>query len=84
MNIILYIYGKLYCAMKRYSLPAIVLISLFILVLPAQMHARKKSGNKEDAVRVTLYLNGNHDGTGERKRVDGFLMSAMLNDPEYF
>ncbi len=81
---ILYIYGKLYCAMKRSALSAIVLISLFILVLPAQMHARKTSGKKEDAVRVTLYLNGNHEGAGEMSRVDGFLMSAMLNDPEYF
>lgn len=41
----------------------------------------KKTGQDGDAIKATLYLNANQ-GPG-RRTVDGYLMTPMLNDPDY-
>ncbi len=61
-----------------------LLLSVMYMVYPPEMQARKKdkTQKEETAVKVTLYLNGNVK-SGESV-VNGYLRSAMANDPEFF
>lgn len=61
-----------------------LLLAVMCTVHSPEMQARKKdkTQKEETAVKVTLYLNGNLK-SGECV-VNGYLRSAMANDPEFF
>lgn len=67
--------------MKRFSLLILAVSFLGAAIFPVDINARKKEkpDREDDAVRAVLYLNGNQGG----RTVEGYLLSPMLNDPEY-
>ncbi|MCM1515726.1 MAG: hypothetical protein NC080_04815 [Paraprevotella sp.] len=70
--------------MKRHLQLAAAFAMLCATMVPVEMQARKKEkASKEDqAVKVTLYLNSNN-GEAPGRVMDGYLRSAMANDPDF-
>ena len=72
--------------MYRHFLSAFALLVLGMSFCIPEMDAKKKEkkAEEEQAIKVTLYLNADAPVQGAGSAVEGYLRSAMANDPDFF